>query len=113
MSTLVAETTSGKIRMLAGRAKSVQAYAASATELRAWRVLGPASRTVHRQDHTSVLDEIGKAAREKGVTLIPVERRRDVEIRSRLGLGSRRYSASRSLGETQMRLRHRELPGPL
>jgi len=66
MSTLVAEATSGKIRMLAGRAKRVQAYAASATELRAWRVLGPASRTVHRQDHTLVLDEIGKAAR-KGV----------------------------------------------
>jgi len=125
MSTLVAETTSGKIRMLAGRANGIQAYAASATELRAWRVLGPASRTVHRQDHTSVLDEIGKAAREEGVTLIPVERRRDVEIRSRLGnqsilghrsgfarLGSRRYSASRSLARLRCDFGAGSCPGP-
>ena len=61
-STLVAETTSGKIGMLAGRAHRVQAYAASATELRAGRVLSPASRTAHRPDHTSVLDEAGRGA---------------------------------------------------
>src|SRR5258705_7607687 len=45
--------------MLAGRANRVQPYAASATELGARRVLGPATRAVHRRDDTSVERHVG------------------------------------------------------
>src|SRR4029450_7680310 len=54
MAAVIAEATTGKVRMLAGRANHVQPCAASATELGAQRVLCPATRALHRRDDTSV-----------------------------------------------------------
>jgi hypothetical protein len=52
-SALVAKTTSRQVGMLASRTDRVQAHATAATELCAGRVFDPASRALHRRDHTA------------------------------------------------------------